>query len=40
MLVKLIDKMAADRALIEAVRGLITYQATEQSGGNDIYNTL
>ena len=40
MLVKLIDKMAADRALMEVVRGLITYQATKQSSGNDTYNTL
>ena len=32
--------MAADRALMEAIRGLITYQATKQSGGNNIYNTL
>ena len=32
--------MAADRALIKAVRGLITCQATKQASGNDIYNAL
>ena len=32
--------MAADRALMEVARGLITCQATEQSGGNDIYDAL
>ena len=32
--------MAPDRALIKAARGLITYQATKQSNGNNIYNTL
>ena len=32
--------MVADRALIEAARGLITCQATKQAGGNNIYNTL
>ena len=32
--------MAADRALIEAVSGLITWQVTEQAGGNNTYDAL
>ena len=32
--------MAANRALIEAVRGLITYQATKQANRNNTYNAL
>ena len=32
--------MAADRVLIEAVRGLITCQATKQADGNDTYDAL
>ena len=32
--------MAANKALMEAVRGLITCQATKQANGNDIYNDL
>jgi len=32
--------MAANRALIEAARGLITCQATKEAGGNDTYDAL
>ena len=35
-----LNKMAADRALIKAARGLITCQATEETGGNDTYDAL
>ena len=32
--------MAANRALMEAIRGLRTYQTTNQAGGKDIYDAL
>ena len=32
--------MAANRALMEAARGLRTCQTGDQAGGNDIYDAL
>ena len=32
--------MAANRALIEAVKELRAYQTGDQAGGNNIYNAL
>ena len=32
--------MVANRGLIKATRGLITYWATKEAGGNNTYNAL
>ena len=32
--------MAANKALMEAARGLRTYQTSDQAGGNNIYDAL